>query len=238
MLIYNQDMENPINIQDIRIARLREEINRFAGGKIKLYGETFDLNPDYLSQLLNKHSSFGEKAARNIETKARLPIGYLDTIDEKTVKDIDGKYTIDNLVYVPVISYVQAGTLKETIDSFPPGQGLEQITTQLRLGRYSFALRITGESMTPRFQSGDIIIIDPNVSPHAGDFVVAVCEDESGKIERAATFKKYRPRNINHNGETVFELTPLNEDYESIRSDELPLKIIGTMVEHRQYRKK
>ena len=39
-------------------------------------------------------------------------------------------------------------------------------------------------------------------------------------------------------GQTVFELVPLNPDYETLRSDAQPLEIIGVMVEHRrQYRR-
>lgn len=52
-----------------------------------------------------------------------------------------------------------------------------------------------------------------------------------------ATFKKYRSRGLNERGEPVIELVPLNEDYPSLRSDRTPLQIIGTMMEHRRYRK-
>lgn len=132
---------------------------------------------------------------------------------------------------IPLISYVQAGAMTEIVDSYACGAGADFLLSDLELGAYAFALRIRGDSMNPDFREGDVVIIDPSITPHPGDFVVA----RNGSNE--ATFKKYRPRGINENGEEVFELIPLNEDYPSMRSDITPIQIIGTMVEHRRYRK-
>lgn len=134
---------------------------------------------------------------------------------------------------VPVINYVQAGNPREVIDDFSPGAGLDIVTTDLDIGPYAFALIIRGSSMEPDFKAGDKVIIDPDVGPSPGDFVVAKC------TEQEVTFKKYRPRGIDDLGNEVFELVPLNEDYATIRSDsKFPCQIIGTMVEHRRYRRK
>lgn len=45
------------------------------------------IDPTYVSQILNGHRSFGEKAAENMCRRAGLPIGYFDqdSIDKKTV---------------------------------------------------------------------------------------------------------------------------------------------------------
>jgi SOS-response transcriptional repressor LexA len=133
---------------------------------------------------------------------------------------------------IPLISYVQAGGWTEAVDSFQPGDGSDWLLTDLELSENAFALEIKGESMLKEFQPGDRVIIDPAVQPNPGDFVVA----KNGEHE--ATFKKYRPRGANERGEQVIELVPLNEDFPSVRSDISPFHIIGTMVEHRRYRKK
>ncbi len=130
---------------------------------------------------------------------------------------------------IPLISYVQAGQMAEGLDF---GGELEYLLTDLDLGEHAFALEIKGDSMLPEFKPGDRIIVDPDVAPLPGDFVVA----KNGSHE--ATFKKYRPRGISITGKTIFELVPLNEDYESMRSDETPISIVGTMVEHRKYRRR
>lgn len=133
---------------------------------------------------------------------------------------------------IPLISCVQAGMWTEISDAYAPGDGADWLLTDLDLSAHAFALEIKGESMLPDFKPGDRVIIDPEIAPSPGDFVAA----KNGSNE--ATFKKYRPRGMNERGEQVIELVPLNPDFPSLRSDISPIEIIGTMVEHRRYRKK
>lgn len=133
---------------------------------------------------------------------------------------------------IPVISYVQAGVWTETSEIREYDGNLVYITTDLELGERAFAIELKGHSMEPEFVEGDIVLIDPDEHPHPGDFVVA----KNG--EEAATFKKYRPRGIGEDGQEVFELVPLNDDFPTMRSDRQHIHIIGTMVEHRRRRKR
>ncbi len=133
---------------------------------------------------------------------------------------------------IPLISHVQAGHMTEAVDAYAVGDAAEWLLTDLDLSSNAFALRIKGDSMLPEFREGDTVIIDTAVAPLPGDYVVA----KNGENE--ATFKKYRPRGTNEQGQQVFELVPLNEDYPSMRSDLTHIHIIGTMVEHRRYRKR
>lgn len=129
---------------------------------------------------------------------------------------------------VPLINYVQAGELTEIGAAFS-GEALEYLLTDMDLSEHAFALEIAGMSMSPDFKPGDRIIVDQEMCPQPGDFVVA----RNGGYE--ATFKKYRPRGIDENGNDVFELVPLNEDFPTLYSRQEPLIIIGTMMEHRRY---
>lgn len=133
---------------------------------------------------------------------------------------------------IPVISYVQAGVWTETSEIREYDGNLVYITTDLELGERAFAIELKGHSMEPEFVEGDIVLIDPDEHPHPGDFVVA----KNG--EEAATFKKYRPRGVGEDGQEVFELVPLNDDFPTMRSDRQHIHIIGTMVEHRRRRKR
>lgn len=133
---------------------------------------------------------------------------------------------------VPLISYVHAGHWTGVGDLFQANDEHEWLMTDLDLSGNAFALEIKGDSMLPEFRPGDRVIIDPAVAPQPGDCVVA----KNGEDE--ATFKKYRPRGVDTNGNMVFELVPLNDDYPTIRSDVTPVRIVGTMVEHRKYRKR
>ncbi len=109
---------------------------------------------------------------------------------------------------------------------------MEYLLTDMNLSHHAFALEITGLSMMPDFKPGDRIIVDQEVGPQPGDFVVA----RNGGFE--ATFKKYRPRGLDQYGNDIFELVPLNDDFPTLYSNREQLTIIGTMVEHRRYYKR
>ncbi|ELM3736963.1 helix-turn-helix domain-containing protein [Edwardsiella piscicida] len=130
---------------------------------------------------------------------------------------------------IPVISYVQAGCLTEARAITDLTGDLEYVLADADVPEYCFALRIDGDSMQPEFKEGDIIIVDPELLPMPGEFVVA----KNGGHE--ATFKKYRPLGV---GINEFELVPLNPDYPVLRSADMNLQIIGVMIEHRIYRRK
>jgi SOS-response transcriptional repressor LexA len=211
-----------------RRKRLKDWIDRHHEGLQAGFVERTGINQGELSGLL-KSKSFGEKKARSLEKLAGMPAYWLDS-DEPAGANVSP--TQIGTRRIPLISYVQAGHMTEAVDSYPVGAGAEWILTDLELSPTAFALKIKGDSMLPEFREGDTVIIDPAVQPLPGDFVVA----KNGDHE--ATFKKYRPRGHNDRGDTVFELVPLNEDYASTRSDITPVRIIGTMVEHRRYRKR
>lgn len=146
-----------------------------------------------------------------------MPISPLDTVQMRRI---------------PVISYIQAGDWREVVDCYTTGDGYAAIYTDLDVSRCAFALEIIGLSMFPQFEPGDRVIIDPEIVPQPGDFVAAKNDGHE------ATFKKYRPRGRNADGKEVFELVPLNDDFPTLRSDVEPIQIIGTMVEHRKYRRR
>ncbi|MFN4281180.1 MAG: LexA family protein [Alphaproteobacteria bacterium] len=135
---------------------------------------------------------------------------------------------------VPVIDYVRAGLWDAVADPYAPGGGLDDIATDLDLSPRAFALVVRGESMDPEFRDGDKIIIDPEVAPQPGDFVVA-------KLERddEATFKKYRPRGFDKAGAPIIELVPVNPDWPTLMLDaDHPGRVVGTLIEHRRYRRR
>lgn len=134
---------------------------------------------------------------------------------------------------VPILSYVQAGNWREICEQATGFDGnVEYVTASVDIGPRGFGLWLRGNSMTPQFNEGDLVIVDPDEQPRPGDFVVA----KNGSEE--ATFKKYRPRGIDENGQEVFELVPLNDDYPPMHSDRQHIEIIGVMVEHRIFRKR
>lgn len=133
---------------------------------------------------------------------------------------------------IPILSYVQAGLWTESQEIRDYDGSMSYLLTD---GDYSdrvFALVIEGDSMTPKFNAGDRIIVDPDVLPIPGDFVVA--RDD---VKNRTVFKKYRPTGIDLRGNDVYELVPLNDDFPTLRSSTGKLTLLGTMIEHRISRK-
>lgn len=131
---------------------------------------------------------------------------------------------------VPILDYVEAGRWAGYL---PAGneEMRDVVLTDLEHPPSTFAMRLKGDSMEPEFREGDIVVIAPTVAPRPGDLVVA--RDESGSV----TFKQYREIGRNEKGQDVFELIALNPLYPRLRSDVQAITIVGTMVEHRRYRR-
>jgi SOS-response transcriptional repressor LexA len=126
---------------------------------------------------------------------------------------------------IPVLDYVQAVQYQKAVEQFRDSDSDDFILTYGEYSKMSFALRIRGDSMTPRFRDGDMIIIDPAVKPRPGNFVVAVTEHSPEVI-----FRQYRDAGLNEKGSPVFELSPLNPNYAPMRSDRQLIAIIGTAM--------
>lgn len=184
---------------------------------------------------MGKSKKEHNQAAKEAEISGRKP-PQIDAPQAAARHNIQGRPTgYDNVEpaslgrrEIPVISFVQAGMMTEAVDPFSLGDGFETVIIDSPCSELTFALRIKGNSMEPKFEAGDVIVVDPTREPYAGSFVIAK------NTEEEATFKKYRPRHMNDRGEMVFELVPLNDDYATMNSERDHLRIIGVVIEHRQ----
>lgn len=129
--------------------------------------------------------------------------------------------SIGELKPVPLISWVAAGRFADT-DAFQQGEVNEWVASDVK-GQNIFALRVKGDSMEPEFTEGDIIILDPHVKPHSGDYVI-IRNDEG-----EATLKQ-----LKQYGETRV-LHPLNSKYPDIElSRDHQYVIVGKVVEKKK----
>lgn len=103
---------------------------------------------------------------------------------------------------VPLISWVQAGSWEQIVDNFSPGDAEDWMPCPRKYGPQTFALRVRGVSMEPKYQDGDIIFVDPDARPEHGKNIVVRLDDE-----QEATFKQ-----LVLEGDRKF-LKPLNPDW-------------------------
>lgn len=82
-----------MDIYEIR----RRNLDRLIGapgkhGRISSFARTYGFDPSYISQLLNEDRTVGEKAARDIELKLKLPAFSMDKHPDFEVKDVQSLY--------------------------------------------------------------------------------------------------------------------------------------------------
>lgn len=116
---------------------------------------------------------------------------------------------------------------------YQPGEADEWIeTSETKPGANSFALRVSGDSMTSpypgdvSFPDGTIIVVDPSRACDAGDYVIA-----KDVTTQQATFKR-----LVHDGGRWF-LKPLNPAYPTMEIDDPALRTIGRVIESHTRRK-
>lgn len=126
----------------------------------------------------------------------------------------------------PVLNYVQAGEFCEYFDDAIADR-FEPVST--KHPKNSYWVELNGLSMMPDFYPEELVLINPDMQPSPGDYVVA---KKAG--EDAVTFKKWRPRGFDDNGVEYCELVPLNPDFPVIDSRHTPFTICGVAVEHKK----
>lgn len=131
---------------------------------------------------------------------------------------------------IPIVDYDMLNAW-DIVQPLKIKEEVEHIMTDINISAFAFAVRVLGDSMEPNFIEGDVVIIDPEVKPVPGEFVLA-------RDQNDVLFRKYREDGVDAGGGSHFVLTPLNEDYVQMASRLHDVQIIGTMVEHRIYRRK
>lgn len=126
-------------------------------------------------------------------------------------------------VKIPVLGDVAAGIPIEAIEDIID---YEEIDENLARRGDFFGLRIKGNSMSPRIQSGDVVIVRVQSDAENGDIVIAKVNGDD------ACCKKL----LKHNDGIT--LLSFNQDYEPLSFNKqdiasLPVSIIGKVVELR-----
>ena len=186
---------------------LRDKLKE-TGLSQKEFAEKLGITAPYLNQILK-----GKRQA----VKSLIPLAQKAGIDLSLVFDKPTKHLYGP---VPVISWVQAGEFKETLD-LSACSSEEDVYSTKKVSSRAFALKIKDDSMTPRFLPGDIIIVDPEVIPQSGDFCVAWLNGE-------VTFKKF------YENDKEIRLIPLNEKYPVIvieKGKSVDFRLIGKVVD-------
>ena len=172
----------------------------------------------YVSHLITGRRKPGREVLVKLGKALQLPISsFLD--DGNNFSFIGGIENSSVKNQLPLISWVQAGSLHEAIDLFQPGDADRFIPYDTK-DPNAFALTVVGDSMEPEFKEKDIVFISPAIEAVSGNYVVARFNDK-------VTLKKLKIL------PDVILLIPLNTKYNDIiisGRERKNLKIIGKVV--------
>ena len=126
-------------------------------------------------------------------------------------------------VVINVLGRVAAGIPLEAIEDIID---TEEISEEMAKTGEFFGLQINGDSMEPRMQKGDVVIVRKQEDAESGDIVIAMINGDDATCKR---LRKYRDG---------IELVSNNPSYEPMffSNEEIiskPVKIIGKVVELR-----
>jgi repressor LexA len=146
-----------------------------------------------------------------------LDDAYLSGVLQEMVERSIGNVETVTANAVPVINRVSAGYPKDFTDlSYPPKVADEYVSCPDIQDREAFAARVHGDSMTPKYQQGDIVIFSPAAAPRDGDDCFVRFDDGQ------TTFKRIFFES-GEEGLSMLRLQPRNERYrpQVIPSDQI-----------------
>lgn len=147
----------------------------------------------------------------------RLDEAYLSGALQSLVEERTGNAVPVGLTRVPVINKVSAGYPRDFTDlDYPARVADEYIPAPADVQadgthgdpvlRQRFAARVHGDSMKPRYESGDIVVFSPTPDPRSGDDCFVRLDD--GRTTFKRVFFEKDPA-----GNDVVRLQPLNDKY-------------------------
>lgn len=210
--------------RDSRDKVRRENLQKLVAkyGSQKALAIAVSRGPAQISNLLRGIIPFGDALKDHLEESLGLERGYLD-------KEIRNDYNARSLspeekktTKIPLLSSVQAGCPTDHGDLCYD----EYIEVPGGLPKGCYALKVSGDSMSPLIDDGDMVVVDPNRWPKPGDCIVA----RSGLENLSeATVKRYYPVGFDASGREIFEARPFNEMYPVMHSVDQKLEIVGTV---------
>ena len=132
---------------------------------------------------------------------------------------VDNNVSPKNTIHaVPVLGLCQAGNWAEVINDEGALDSKEYLDIHIKNRRDIFAVKVSGDSMEPRFHEGEYLIVDPNEDLQNGRYIIA-------ELHGQCTFKKYSE----DAGQKY--LIPENKRYQPIPVTSNDMHYVGTVIE-------
>jgi repressor LexA len=180
-------------------------------GKPSLAGEGASSSAEMMVAALERPA--GSSGRRRSAVDSAYLSGVLQQLVDQTSSNIE---TLPTRA-IPVINKVSAGYPKDFTDlSYPKGVADAYVSCPDVADPEAFAARVFGDSMTPKYRAGDIVIFSPRAPVNSGDDCFV--RFESGNT----TFKRVFFE-TDDTGNSVIRIQPRNEKYrpQTIPADQI-----------------
>ncbi len=185
--------------------------------------------------MLAKNAGVSQSAITHLESGRNENSKYLPQIAEALNVEynwlLSGKGDADQVsnisplavTLIPLISWVQAGSWGEAVDTFEKGDAEQWLAAPLGVPEKTIALRVSGDSMTsphpgPSYPDGVILYVDTRPGADYNGKRVIV------KVDGEVTFKEFRT-----DGARDY-LKPLNPQYPTIDITGVDYRIVGVVI--------
>ena len=128
-------------------------------------------------------------------------------------------------VRIPVLGRVVAGIPIEAVEEI---LDYEEITPELAATGEFFALQVRGDSMLPKLEEGDVVIVKKQADVETGDIAIVLVNGDE------ATIKQVKKVN---GGIMLYGFNPDVYEphfYSNQQIEELPVRILGKVIESRR----
>ena len=213
-----------------RRLRLIEIRDRFCNGKASELARRIEREPSYVSRMLYPEGKSGKKRIADdmmelIEKSFNLPRGWMDMLADGKAGATDHLEFAGNVRagFVPVIGEAVLG-VDGSVDMIEFRSGWLSIYSG---DNDAYGLKVKGDSMWPRIQSGEYVVIEPNTPVHPGDEVFVRTKDGHNMIKI-----------MNKTRDGYYQFSSINSDHRRIT---LPVEevdkmhFVSAIVKHTRY---
>ena len=213
-----------------RRLRLIEIRDRFCNGKASELARRIEREPSYVSRMLYPEGKSGKKRIADdmmelIEKSFNLPRGWMDMLTDGKAGATDHLEFAGNVRagFVPVIGEAVLG-VDGSVDMIEFRYGWLSIYSG---DKDAYGLKVKGDSMWPRIQSGEYVVIEPNTPVHPGDEVFVRTKDGHNMI-----------KTMNKTRDGDYQFSSINSDHRPIT---LPVEevdkmhFVSAIVKHTRY---
>lgn len=176
-----------------------------------------------MNRIVLNRIELGKRPLRDDEAVALADFFHVTT--DYLLKGVTAQPRDKKGVRIPVLGRVVAGIPIEAVEEI---LDYEEITPELAASGEFFALQVKGDSMLPKLEEGDVVIVKKQADVETGDIAIVLVNGDE------ATIKQVKKVN---GGIMLYGFNPDVYEphfYSNQQIEELPVRILGKVIESRR----